>query len=240
MDSVGRYSICVDDLEFGRSSPGHNVIGSSDCFFCCWRDPVHESRCVVFVEFWSTPIDLVNDHDDWATDVWIAIVTIHDPDAGSRVIDDYVCQSPKSRQRFRPHATVASVTRKLVHLGGNADPEIVARFSNTTKLPCHADSRLLGMRPIAPQGTRESRTIAIVGQRHRRADADVSVLRGPVARGGGRTYAHLYPRRSAWRRRRDGRRTSISSRGCTNTATGPISRGDFAGTNRPTEFPTET
>jgi len=91
MDSVGRHSICIDDLEFGRSRTGHNLIGSSDCIFCCWRDPVHESRCMVFVEFWSTPVDLVNDDDDWTSDVWIAIVTIHDPDAGSQVTDDYIC-----------------------------------------------------------------------------------------------------------------------------------------------------
>jgi len=46
---------------------------------------------MVFVEFWSTPVDLVNDDDDWTSDVWIAIVTIHDPDAGSQVTDDYIC-----------------------------------------------------------------------------------------------------------------------------------------------------
>jgi hypothetical protein len=56
-----------------------------------------------------------------------------------------------------------------------------------------------------------------------------------------RTYAHLSPRRSAWRRRRDGPRTSVGSSGCSATANGPyIAPGNSRGRYRPTEFPTET
>jgi hypothetical protein len=55
--------------------------------------------------------------------------------------------------------------------------------------------------------------------------------------------SHVRPpisRRSAWRRRRDGPRTSVGSRGCSDTANGPDIARDSAGTSRPAEFPSET
>src|ERR1017187_2371213 len=149
MDSVSRHSICLDDLEFGRSRTGHDVIGASDRILGRWRNAIHESGRMIFVEIWSTPVDLVDDHDDRTLDVWIAIVTIHDPYVGSQVTDDHICQLPKSRQRFGPHSAVAGVARKLVHPGRNADPQIVSRRWDLAKMPRHLCSPLLGMRTHA-------------------------------------------------------------------------------------------